>query len=364
MNKQLNLKDYMLLALFNNVLFLALVLVLSLAVATQLTDQIIFATGLFGAFLLNGFFGTLNFWPHLLLQNFGKQKVRQVAMREPTNEPEVIVNNATAMLRAIDNGGKSPYIKADAIPETTTYLDEEVKTYKFKDIIFNFRVNPHTLILGRSGIGKTHSLFNIIETLKQQYPLARFVVVDFGNQDFVQTYPTDLDTFLKVTDAMFYIMKGRQQEGKDDNRTRIIWVVEEFESVLGEIKLLSTKEQTRFHQRLANIGRMARKTQLNMVFVAQSAKAEDFNTATRNNFANRFIMSIENSALARSLGCPYDVNSLKVGVAYNPSINAFVEFPESKEPPMDMIPYLDLMRLGNFYRDKYGLEEGESDERR
>lgn len=351
----LSVNEYVKLATFNNIVFVGILLVL-----TQLGCNVYFssnlgiiALGLVGGTLLNGFFGILNFWPHLILQKFVKKPKPAV-----TTSKVVDVKAVESVRQDILADYKSPYLKPNAKPIDEVLLgDKPADIYSFKDMVFDFHRKPHTLLVGESGVGKTVALFNIIGVLKKQYPLAKFVVIDYGNQDFSVTYPTDLNTFLSVTDAMFYIMKGRQQEGKDPNRTRIIWLVEEFESALGEIRLLPKADQDRFNFRLANIGRMARKLAINMVFVTQSAKAEDFNTSTRNNFASRFIMGLENDKLASALGCPYKVAGLPTGLAYANAIKAFVKFDMATEPPLELIPYSDLIRLGNFYKNKYNLEE-------
>lgn len=360
--KTISTNDFIKLSVFFNVAFVGIVFALNYNFCgAAIATDIIFLIGLTTGFVFNGLMMVLNFWPHLLTYKPKMPtKVKDLLPKpKPTTTPAVVANTEIPDITA---STKSPYLQPVAKPANIKVAGKDANLYQFSDIRFDFHRLPHILLAGTSGSGKTVALFNILGTIKRQYPMARFVVIDYGNQDFEQTYPTDLTTFLKVTEAMFLIMKGRQLEGKQTDRTRIVWIVEEFESVLGEIKLEPKTAQTAFYVRLANIGRMARKLSLNMVFVTQSAKAEDLNTSIRNNFANRFIMAMENNSLAGALGCNYDVGSLPTGVGYSSAVKAFIKFPMAKEPPLELIPYTDLMRLANYYKVKYNLIVDEDNE--
>lgn len=331
---------------------------LTIARGTQcnlLTDQLAIISGIGISMIFNAFFMMVNFFPDILFGKLPKSKravkgdsrVRKIDPVKPAIDPN--------QPRDITSGINSPYIKQDAKPEQIIVDGKVANLYRLRDLLFDFYKRPHILLAGESGSGKTVTLFNLIQVIKQQYENCKFVIIDFGNQDFSQTYPTDLQTFLDVTEHLFYIMKGRQQEGKDPNRTRIIWLVEEFESVLAEVELLPKKDRDAFYVRLANIGRMSRKLSLNMIFVTQSAKADLFNTAIRNNFGFRFVMRLENSRLASSFGCNYGVGNLPTGVSWISVADAFVQFDKTTEPNMDMIPYHDLKKLANYYTKKYNL---------
>lgn len=357
MKPKLSINEFIKLAVFFNVMYVVVMYVLNQSVCgVRFSNAAVFGLGITGGTLLNGLLAMANWWYPQTNKVSVIKSTPSVA--NPPNTPLIstVVANTP---RDITSGYQSPYLNPTAVPEPITVDGKTGAMYRFADIQFDFYKMPHVILAGTSGSGKTVALFNLIGTMQHQYPDARFVVIDYGNQDFTQSYPTDVNSFLKVVDCMYYIMRGRQQEGKQTTRTRIIWVVEEFESVLGEIKLLPKAEREQFFARLANIGRMARKLHINMVFVTQSAKAEDMNTSLRNNFANRFLLNMENNSLANALGCAYNVGGLPTGIAYNSAIKAFVQFPLATEPHMDMIPYTDLMRLGNFYRNKYQLDTGE-----
>lgn len=280
-----------------------------------------------------------------------KEKVEEEEFEE-MEEPAVYDGEP----RDITSGINTPYLNPLAVPEPIIVANKEANLYQQKDLVFDFLKRPHTLLIGESGSGKTVTLFNLVRIMQNQYPNSKFVIVDYGQQDMTQSYPADIQTFMTITEQMFYIMKGRQKEGKKD-WTRIIWLVEEFESVLGEVKLLPKDEQNKFVTRLASIGRMARKLGMNMLFVTQSAKASDFDTAIRNNFGNRFIMRQPNKHLTSGFGCKYDVNNLPTGIGWASTIDDFVQFELTTEPKMEMISPHELQRLAANYKRQYKLEE-------
>jgi len=156
-------------------------------------------------------------------------------------------------------------------------------------------------------------------------------------------------------------MKGRQLEGKGKKHQRIVFLVEEAESAFAEIGLLGKDAKSKFLIQLANMSRMARKVDMNLIFAFQSAKADLFDTSIRNNFQNQFFHGSE-ATVTKSFQLEYNLKNLPVGTVYYTPINALVEIPLIAEPQMNILSLNDLEGLSAFYKKRFPQLGDEDDE--
>lgn len=365
MNKQLNLKDYMLLALFNNVLFLALTLVLSLAVTTHLTDQIIFAIGLFGAFLLNGFFGTLNFWPHLLLQNFRQVKPRQtITHTQATNdvsEPIAeIVQNDVINLVGIQN---NPYIISTTKPKTLKLVEDtdDYKIYDIADFQFNLEYASSGLVYGSSGAGKSSLVAHLLKQLRDSHYQPKFIIADFGGMDWPDSEFKNSKDILQLFEWLHIVNRGRQLDGTMG--TRIVVLLEEMQMFLSHLKLEDRKNKSKLFEEFilstSQIAMTSRKTgACCLIGVLQNPKADIIPTELRENLPMVFGLRSTKNLASKVMGCSAEIAkgmpSLQPGVAYSHLTDTFFNYTKIGRPTLPQISRVEIKHLADSYIRRYG----------
>lgn len=275
-------------------------------------------------------------------------------------EPPVLENSVkpaqetptVTELASLDN---NPFIVKGAKGQPITVGGKPATLYSWRDFQFNLDIVPHTLLAASSGSGKSTALFNLLHRVNQQYNRPKIILCDAGNFDFPEAIAYDQEDIIKVVRYLYLVMRGRQS-AREQNATRLIWVLEEAEAFMASIDLLSKKEKDIVITMLANFGRLARKTRINAIFVNQKAGANEFPTVIRDNFNQRLILRGPNN-LSTTLGCPFDTTNLPVGVAFNTNAGAFIQFDLIEKPPLNLVSMTELAHLARAYRRKFNLTD-------
>ena len=311
--------------------------------------------GLILSLIINIFFVIVNYWPHLIFKH-QTPKTKPAEIKN-NNATQVITPQSTPVpvIRELSNRSNNPFLlSANIGGETITVDGKESVLYKWSDYKFNLETVPHTLILGSTGSGKSSSLNCLITQINNRYNNPHVIICDAGNFDFPEAVASEINDIIKVMNSLYIVMRGRQVS-RERNATRIIWLLEEAEAFLANLGNQGKDIEKAAFTVLGDLGRLARKTNVNMIFVSQKGKADIFPTTVRDNFGNRVIMRSPNN-LSNSFDCSYNTSSLPVGIAYNNTLDAFVKFDYMENhPPMNLLQLSDLHRLERFYRRKYNI---------
>lgn len=289
---------------------------------------------------------------------YNRKKITQQKVKEYVPAPIIKVPEPIIEPELREMTSEANYIKPGVKPEMITIDGEEAEMYKIDDIIFDFQQEPHGILAGRTGSGKSTAMFRLIKILNKQLRYPPTIVLDYGKRDFPDATAYKFEEIIEAFNMIHYIIEGRSNEPQDAVFDPILVVVEESEALLRDAKILLKKEYEPFINRLKNMIVVSRKLNLTFLFIGQNLKATDMPTDIRNNLSQRFYMRLSKTAAKKIFGIPYNVQNLETGLAWYENISAFVKFDYiEKCPPMNVLHWDLLQSMSKSFQHKFKLGE-------
>lgn len=181
--------------------------------------------------------------------------------------------------------------------------------------LLDFNTNPHLLVCGDSGSGKTCLLYNVVKNLYLNYnSIYLFQLRKNDLSNFGQVISSLEDTYNKLLE-MQKLMLYRETNVFNEAE-RIFLIFEEFSFY--NIKSYDQKDikelKTKILDLLTDVAIIGRSLSIFLIIVAQKSTADIIPTTIKNQLTNRVALHIEDSASSVSLLENSDATCLGFGV--------------------------------------------------
>ena len=206
----------------------------------------------------------------------------------------------------------------------------------------NPRINPHWLLVGRTGSGKTSATYAILKNLSQSAQCEFLITepggVNWGRQAIATTTTDIVDVIIGARHEMERRQELLRAEDVDhikELRTPLrylILLVEETDALLDDLRLYGVERKRDMLISLRAIARMGRKTGICLVAVSQSGTTDVFDAHLRKNMGNVLIFRSEHTVSDMWRLRDVKLSSLPVGMAYSVQHGATVQFPLTERP--------------------------------
>ncbi len=211
---------------------------------------------------------------------------------------------------------------------------------------------PHWLLVGQTGSGKSHAVFGITQHIARRYP-AQFMVLEKGGVDWnSQAAARTIDGYARALDAV----EGERQRRVELLRAAdvghvsqlpepppmLVVVIEEAESTYGRLFELDRQQARAFMATLRDLASQGRKQGIVLIVATQTGTTGVFDGPTRRNLGNTLLFRSE-AIVGDQWGVPRAVNlpTLASGTAYSTKYACTVAFPLTGRPNL---PQADLYR--------------------
>jgi hypothetical protein len=204
---------------------------------------------------------------------------------------------------------------------------------------------PHWLLIGQTGSGKSHAVFGIAQHLARRYN-SQFMVAERGGIDWntqadartIEGYATLLDTVEAERQRRGELMRAADVDHISGLRERLpllVVIIEEAESIYGRLFELDRTRAKQFVQTLRDIASLGRKQGIALVIATQTGTSNVFDAPTRRNLGNTLIFRSE-AIVGDQFGVPRDVGlaTLPSGTAYTLKYRSVVDFPLTTRPTL------------------------------
>jgi hypothetical protein len=265
-----------------------------------------------------------------VLNEPGAQTMAALPARPTAGVARALLGQGTA-LTATGRGGDAPRI-----------IDATVEAARFDGAV-DLVSRPHTILLGRTGSGKSTAGYAIAEAIRRRYP-AEFVIAEPGGVSWgSQCQAADVREIANVLGEAEQEMRRRQAMLVAEDVQHItqlgnpppflVLLLEELEDVLDSLRLVGQGEAQRARVALRNIAREGRKPGVCLLGITQFGKSDVVDSHVRHNMGALFLF--QNSAnVGEMLRLPPGVrlDKLSVGTAYAFHSGRMVSFPKVERP--------------------------------
>lgn len=204
------------------------------------------------------------------------------------------------------------YIKYTPVLTKKVFIGYEMTGEPY---LLDFNVNPHLLVCGDSGSGKTCLLYNVVKNLYLNYnSIYLFQLRKNDLSNFGQVISNLEDTYNKLLEIQ-KLMLYRESNVFDDSE-RIFLIFEEFSFYNQKsYDQKDTKDlKTKIFDLLTDIAVIGRSLSIFLIIVAQKSTSDIIPTTLKNQLVNRVALHIEDSASSVSLLENSDATNLGFGV--------------------------------------------------
>jgi hypothetical protein len=211
---------------------------------------------------------------------------------------------------------------------------------------------PHWLLVGQTGSGKSHAVFGICQYIARRYA-SQFMVLEKGGVDWnaqaaartVEGYAAGLNAAEEERQRRVALLRAEDVDHFSLLRQPpplLVVVVEEAESTYGRLFELDRNAARQFMATLRDLASQGRKQGIVLIVATQTGTTGVFDGPTRRNLGNTLIFRSEaivgdQFGVPRTIGLP----TLPSGTAYTTKFACTVAFPLTSRP---QLPQADLYR--------------------
>lgn len=213
------------------------------------------------------------------------------------------------------------------------------------------RTDPHWLLVGGTGSGKTSASYAILPALARRAP-CQFIVTEPGGVNWGdQATATSTQQIALVIQAVQREMERRMailrsndaDHASDLGLSYLVLVAEETDTVLDDLRLTNREMRTATVIALRNIARMGRKAGVCLLAVSQSGTTDVFDAHVRKNLSNVILFRSEHTVAETWRVAGVRLSTLPAGTAYSVPHGALLSFPLASRPRLPL--WSDLPEL-------------------
>lgn len=242
-------------------------------------------------------------------------------------------------------------------PAALPALPEPERLLTVDDVVsVNLRTDPHWLIVGSTGSGKTVASYAVLSAMAARWD-CQFVICEPGGVNWgAQTTATTTAQIAQTILAMQRELERRQAllraqdvdhvEDLPEPLPYLVLVGEELESVLDDLRLTDRDTRTAAIVALRAIARLGRKCGVVLVAVSQSSSVDVLDAPTRRNLSNVLLFRSQHT-VGETWRVSRDVKlaELPTGAAWSVRHNAVVSFPRMARPNLPTADMGDVPEL-------------------
>ncbi len=229
----------------------------------------------------------------------------------------------------------------DAMPEQMAALAPPALTVDSLAAV-NLRTDPHWLLIGATGSGKTVASYAILAEITRRAP-AEFVICELGGVNWPNATATTTPEIVRTILAVQAEMMRRQAllaandadhiEDLPDPQPYLMLVVEEIDATLDDLRITGGREQRAAAVvALRAIARMGRKAGVCLFAVSTSGTTDVFDPHVRKNMSNVLLFRSEHTVSETWRLPGVRLTDLEPGAAYSLRHGAMIRFPYARRP--------------------------------
>jgi hypothetical protein len=258
---------------------------------------------------------------------------------------------------------RPPELPAPEIPQISISPNQMLDNY-------DPQREPHWLLIGQTGAGKSKAIFAIAQHLANRYP-SEFLIMERGGVDWnTQAAARSVPGYAEALAAV----EGERQRRVEllraadvDHVSRLaepppmlVVIVEEAESVYGQLFTMDRERAKLFMATLRDLASLGRKQGVVMIVATQTGTTGVFDGPTRRNLGNTLIFRSE-YVVGDQFGVPREAGlpMLPSGTAYAPKYGCPIEFPLLARPTLrpSALYYEPLQLAGDAEADGLGAAD-------
>ena len=211
----------------------------------------------------------------------------------------------------------------------------------------DLRENPHFLLIGGTGSGKTTASYKLLGDLVSRNPTQVVITEPGGVNWSSQATATNTREIARAIGDVHSELVRRQDllRAADCDHVRdlpeplpfVILVVEEAEATLDDLRLTDRATRDATVIALRNLARMGRKCGISLVVCTQSGTADLLDTHMRRNFGTVLLFRSEHTIPEMWRLKGVKLSDLPPGAAYSVRHGAMVSFPMTARPVLPML---------------------------
>lgn len=246
-------------------------------------------------------------------------------------------SNASSELVTVASVSSEAMLQATAEADTTCTTAVGGWVPDWQALPIDIKERPHVLIVGSTGAGKSITLNALATRLHQNHPSAKWLICDYGGAEWKQAQAKSAEGIANTLIGLSELVQSRlgDFDGKVNEAARLFVILEEFESVLDDLKLLDSKLGKAALIAARDVSRRGRKVGIHLIVVVQSGKANTLDTAVRNNLDMRFVMRSP-ATVQKSLEVSADMTTAGRGEAWCNEVDCVVNVPYTRQPNLPL----------------------------
>jgi hypothetical protein len=204
---------------------------------------------------------------------------------------------------------------------------------------------PHWLLLGETGSGKSRAVMNIASSIARRYP-SEFLVAERGGIDW--NLQADAHTVQGYAELLAAVENERQYRASllrandvdhvlrlNEPLPLLVVIIEEAENIYQRLLGVDRQQAKAFLATLQDLAGLGRKQGVVLIVVTPTGVSSVFDGPTRRNLGNKLIFRSE-VIVGDQWGIPRNVNlaTLPSGTAYSTKYACAVTFPLTNRPKL------------------------------
>lgn len=238
------------------------------------------------------------------------------------------------------------YKPFDAVPQQAPLAELPAAPLTVADLAnVSPRTDPHWLLIGAPGSGKTSASYAILSAMITRYA-CEFVVCELGGVHWpgaASTVPEIVRAVTAVDDELMRRLAMLRAAGVEHNddlpdpQPPLVLLAEELDSTLQELPLAVGRDERRaFVASLRKIASMGRKAGISLFAVSTSGTSDVFDGHVRKSVSNVLLFRSEHTVSDAWRLPGVRLNDMPTGAAYSVRHGAMVRFVQSMRPRLPL----------------------------